>query len=91
MIFDGQRQPHPHHIIHHHIKQGWWYDPTLRRHPSGLKVYAVVTVLSCDDLLVDPEVCKDLSHMGPRSVALQGPDEAASVCIIVGLPQVEEY
>ena len=79
-----------HHIIIHHVKQGWLDDPTLHRPPDGLKVQVVVTVLSCDDLLADPEGCKELVHLWTQAVFLQGPDEAAVVYCVVGLPQAEE-
>ena len=34
---------------------------------------------------------KELAHMWIRTLALQGPNEAAAVYSVVGLPQVEEY
>ena len=62
----------------------------MRRTPVGLKVRAVVTVLSCDDLLVEPEGYKDLTHMWPRTVALWGPEKAAVFYSVIWLHQVKE-
>ena len=46
-------------------------------------------VLPRDNLLVGTEGCKELLHMWSLSLDFQGPDEAAVVYRVVGLPQVE--
>ena len=52
---------------------------------------AVVTVLSCGDLLVDPEVFKELEHIFTHTVtvALQGPDEEFAVYSFLVFPKCE--
>ena len=89
MIFNSHHHLHPHHITHHYIKQCQWNDATMCFPPGGLKVRAVVTVLSCYDLLVDPEGFKEITHIWNHAVYLQIPDEADAVYSVVGLPHVE--
>ena len=75
LIFDSYQQPCPHCIIQHHIKQGRKDDPTLLLPSGGLKVWSVAPVLSCDDLLVGTEGCKEFVHIWPCNIDFQGPDE----------------
>ena len=58
--------------------------------PGVFKVQAVVNVLSCEDLLVGLEGFKELEHLCPHAVSLQGPDKAAAVYSVVGLPKFKE-
>ena len=43
-----------------------------------------------EDLLVVPEVFKELTHLWYHAEALQVPDDAAKVYCVAYLPQVEE-
>ena len=72
--------------MHHHVKKGQWDEPYLRCTLGGHKVRAVVHVIPRDEILVVPEGCKELTHIWYRAVSFQGPDEAAAVYRVVGLP-----
>ena len=90
LIFGSHIQPRPHHIIHHHIEQGWWDEPSVHRPPGCLKFRAMVTILSFDDLVVGSEGYKEISHIWHRTVAFQCPYDVSPVYYVVELSQVEE-
>ena len=78
-------------VFYHHVEKHWGQESALCCNPRSGEVLPMEAVMPRHQLLTFPKSLQDLTNLKPRSILLQGNEQAVPIHGVVVLPKVQEY